>query len=108
MKLARHIAEYLDNMETAGAYGVTGDVGDLEDTIEKALKLHKQSGIPAEDRYGRELDKVKPLAQYLAEYVEYELEDAGRADTHTWHELLEQALNAYESTENVKIRIERV
>lgn len=37
--LARYLAEYLDDMETAGPYGVTGDVGDLEDTLAKALAL---------------------------------------------------------------------
>lgn len=32
------IAEWLDNMETTGPYGVTGDVVDLADTIECALQ----------------------------------------------------------------------
>jgi len=62
--------------------------------------------IPAEDRYGREPDKVKSLAQYLAEYFEHELTNG--SDYRSHHELFEQAIDAYESTENVKIRIERV
>jgi len=56
--------------------------------------------IPAEDRYGRKLDKVKPLAQYLAV-----ISDMAMLKTETF---FEQALDIYESTENVKIRIERV
>jgi hypothetical protein len=48
-----------------------------------------------------EPDKVKPLAQYLVEYLQYE-------DEYPFPELLQQALDAYESTENIKIRIERV
>jgi len=51
-------------------------------------------------------NKVKPLAQYLGEYIEYEMID--NADCDTWVALLEQALDAYQSTENVKIRIEPV
>ena len=38
-KQAEFLAEYLDNMKTAGPYGVTGDVVDLADTIEKALQV---------------------------------------------------------------------
>ena len=52
--------------------------------------------------------KPKSLAQYLAEYLDYEYyveTDAGRVSTLC--ELLEQALDAYESTENVTIKIER-
>jgi len=69
------------------------------------------SSIPP-NQHGRKPNKVKPLAQYLAEYVEQEVEvaPAGRVTflIESWRELLEQALDAYESTENVKIRIERV
>lgn len=61
---------------------------------------------PTKSRYGREPDKVKPLAEYLAEYVEPL--DHSNSYIIGWRELLEQALDAYESTENVKIRIERV
>lgn len=56
---------------------------------------------------------VKPLAQYLAEYL-----DAGEyqeikaymvtGDVGDLQEAVEQALDAYESTENVTIKIERV
>jgi len=76
-----------------------------------------ETGIPAEDRYGREPDKVKSLAQYLAEFIEHE-QDNGliltnnmmyiKSEYNSWRELLEQALDAYESTEQVKIRIEKV
>ncbi|MCK5608849.1 hypothetical protein KAR91_43655 [Candidatus Pacearchaeota archaeon] len=67
---------------------------------------------PAEDRYGRQLGAVKPLAQYLDEYLDHEAELGNLSyivyDKDSWRELLEQALDAYELTENVKIRIERV
>jgi len=60
-------------------------------------------------------DKVKPLAQYLDEYIQHEYdkdnigEDVGVLYAwDSWRELFEQAFDAYESTENVKIRIERV
>ena len=69
--------------------------------------------VPAEDRYGREPDKVKPLAQYLDEYIEHEVEINNISPEvdelfayDSWRELLQQALDAYESTEQVKIRIE--
>jgi len=80
--------------------------------LTKIIELSK--AIPTEDRYGREPEKVKPLAQYLDEYIEYEVE-LGNAHPDIsllyayscWQALLEQALDAYESTECVKIRIER-
>jgi len=58
--------------------------------------------------------KVKPLAQYLDEYIKHEV-DIGNLNVivselfayDSWRELLEQALDAYESTECVKIKIER-
>lgn len=60
----------------------------------------------------------KPLAQYLNEYIEHEIQNGNiEADAiaghalflwDSWCELLEQALDAYESTEQVKIRIEPV
>ena len=59
-------------------------------------------------------DKVKPLAQYLAEYLAAginRIHEAGMPMDYTEEGLkpvLEQALDAYESTENVKIKIERV
>lgn len=37
-KQAEFLAEWLDNMETAGPYGVTGDVEDLIDTLIEALQ----------------------------------------------------------------------
>lgn len=55
----------------------------------------------------------KPLAQYLDEYIEHEA-NIGNIDIsvaaleytyNSWRELLEQALDAYESTENVVIQI---
>jgi hypothetical protein len=82
----------------------------LRETISEA-----EQAIPAEDRYGREPDKIKPLAQYLDEYIEHEAELGNVEPTvaymyayKSWRELLEQALDAYESTERVKIRIEKV
>lgn len=65
-----------------------------------------------------DIPKLKPLAQYLAEYIEHEIETGGIDIScqgiemipmayHTWEGLLEQALDAYESTENVTIKIER-
>jgi len=63
----------------------------------------------------REPEKVKPLAQYLDEYIEHEVELGNVEPTvaymyayDSWQQLLEQALDAYKSTEQVKIRIERV
>ena len=58
--------------------------------------------------------KVKPLAQYLSEYIYHHIQSHGQhicIDVHhiayeSWSELLQQALDAYESTEQVKIRIE--
>jgi hypothetical protein len=89
--MIRHIAECLDSLETCGAYGVTGDVGDLEDAIEAAIKTYTVKSDP------------KPLAQYLAEYVEHELIDNN--DSGSWRELFGQALDAYESTESAVIQI---
>ena len=84
----------------------------------KECEIH---GTPLDPQHGREPEKVKPchpkcktcaklrtpkpLAQYLDEYIEHET----GMDCHygTWRELLEQALNAYQSTENVTIKIER-
>lgn len=67
------------------------------------------SGTPPIPQHGRE-PEPKPLAQYLAKYVKYELNS--NADVlvsrQRLHKVLEQALDAYESTEQVKIRIERV
>ena len=93
------LTSYLNN-ETAIQF--------VSEALNKVIKA-----IPAEDRYGREPEKVKPLAQYLDEYIEHEVElgNIESADMYaydSWRELLEQALDAYESTEQVKIRIERV
>ena len=73
--------------------------------IEAKLKL-----ISPENRIP---DKVKPLAQYLAEYIDHEataeeIDSLWNREINVWHELLEQALDAYESTEGVKIKIEKI
>ena len=74
----------------------------INEHIEKIMRLEARLEEP---------ENVKPLAQYLGEYIEHE---CGMVDVFTtsgavsWRELLEQALDAYESTEQVKIRIERV
>ena len=87
----------------------------------KDFELRPQS-IPAEDRYGRKPDKVKSLARHLGEYLEYEHEDYDKGisfidsypdgsinfDIAALESVLKHALDAYESTQNVKIRIERV
>jgi len=78
-----------------------------ENAIQFVLKvLNKVQSTSAESRYGREPDKVKSLAQYLNEYLKYELETSTLIIT--GRELLEQALDAYESTERVKIEIKKV
>lgn len=69
----------------------------------------------AEPQHGCEPEKVKLLAQYLDEYIEHEVElnnicaaTALLYAYNSWRELLEQALDAYEINEEVRIRIERV
>jgi hypothetical protein len=61
-----------------------------------------ETGTSVEDRYGREPDKVKPLAQYLFEH------DCEYAGVRSSYEYFQRTLDAYESTEQVKIRIEKV
>jgi hypothetical protein len=74
----------------------------------------RPDSTPPEPQHGREPDKVKPLAQYLMEYIEHQAEifniESGMRlyAWDSWRELLEQALDAYQSTEQVKIRIKRV
>lgn len=69
--------------------------------------------MDADERCGKNVKpEPKPLAQYLAEYL-----DAGKcqeirtymetSDAIDLQEAIEQALDAYESTENVKIKIEK-
>ncbi len=76
--------------------------------------LTSPTGTPPESRYGRDLvPEPKPLAQYLDEYIRHEVETDGlkMEAAQIWipdKELLEQALEAYQSTENVMIKIERV
>ena len=66
-----------------------------------ALKeFENETGTPPDPQHGRGPDKVKLLAQYLGEYLRHEIVDVDL-------ELLEQALDAYQSTENVTIKIER-
>ena len=87
----------------------------------------KTGTISADNRYGkdvkpepvckcktcRKLRTPKPLAQYLGEYLAAEINRAhekGYPVDYTREGLkymLEQALDAYESTENVKIKIEK-
>lgn len=73
----------------------------------KECEIH---GTPAEDQSSE--PEPKSLAQYLAEYLDYEM--VKRKTIYVWSDIkkmkiiLEQALDAYESTEQVKIRIERV
>ena len=83
-------------------------------SVKEQLRIRS---IPAEDRYGREPYKVKPLAQYLSEYIDHEIELGNlihtdlcicAAEYNSVQKMFEQALDAYESTENVKIKIERV
>ena len=58
----------------------------------------------------KSIPEPKPLAQYLAEHIAYNIygHDVDRWGTTKWRELLEQALDAYESTEHVKIIIQKV
>jgi len=83
-------------------HGISNSVYNISDIMEV---LYPLDGTPAESRYGRQLGAVKPLAQYLMEYIEHET----GMDCHygTWRDLLQQALDAYELTENVTIKIER-
>ena len=92
----------------------------MENVNDKSLIT---GGTPPEPQHGREPDKVKPLAQYLAKYIEHEhTEGEGYAayfinsypdgsvnlDIGCLRAVLEQALDAYQSTENVTIKIERI
>ena len=55
------------------------------------------------------LNAIKPLAQYLGEYISQEWSRSGvLLVASIFRKQFEQALDAYESTEQVKIRIERV
>ena len=38
MKLAKYLADYLDSFEGGSVYGVTGDVDDLEESIQQGLE----------------------------------------------------------------------
>jgi len=67
--------------------------------------VDKDELIPAESRYGHEPDKVKPLAQHLGEYLAPL--DHSNSYIIGWCDLLKHALDTYESTENVKIKIEK-
>lgn len=60
---------------------------------------------------------MKPLAQYLGEYIDHEIELGNLLRTDLFvcaddydsvQEMFEQALDAYESTQSVQIKIERV
>lgn len=106
--------DWFDKMTNNESVWEEQPAADMATIMHEAITETKQ-GTPAESRYGREPDKVKPLAQYLDEYIEHEVEldnlDTGVSELFaydSWRELFEQAFDAYESTENVKIRIERV
>jgi len=92
-----HYGEVLQTGDN-GEYGTESSIGMLS----TAIHQYKNS-IPAKSQHGRESDEVKPLAQYLSEHINDELD----YDV-TWRELLEQILDAYENAEQVKIRIEKV
>ena len=90
-------------------HGISNSVYNIRDIMEV---LYPLEATPPDPQHGRD---VKPLAQYLDEYIEHEVElnnvspEVGELYAYnSWRELLEQALDAYESTEQVKIRIERV
>ena len=70
----------------------------------KAVNSNGNCVIITEDGCGHEMTHVKPLAQYLDEYIEHELADS---TDDSWREFFERALTAYEETEQVKIRIEQ-
>lgn len=69
--------------------------------------------MEADERYGKGVKpEPKPLAQYLDEYIQHEttaeeIDALWSREAGVWRELLEQALDAYESTEHVKIKIEK-
>lgn len=65
-------------------------------------QCYPEPSTPPDSQHGREPDKVKPLAQYLFEH------DCEYADVRSSREYFQQALDAYQSTENVTIKIERV
>ncbi len=51
-----------------------------------------------------DIPKPKPLAEFLAEYINHEYVTGELIGSNkTWSEFLEQALTAYENTENVRI-----
>lgn len=94
---------------------LTGDacaeVG-IYDLVNRIKTAAPPTGTPAENRYGRDLEP-KPLAQYLDEYIRHEAESDGLTmeAAQIWipdRKLFEQALEAYQSTGNVTIKIERV
>lgn len=73
----------------------------INEQIEKIMQLEARLGEP---------ENVKSLAQYLAKDIAYNIygHDVYRWGTTKWCKMLEQALDAYQSTERVKIRIEQV
>jgi len=108
-------------------HGISNSVYNIRDIMEV---LYPLEGTPPEPQPS-EPEKVKPchpkcktcaklrtpkpLAQYLDEYIEHEVElnnicaaTALLYAYNSWRELLEQALDTYESTEQVKVRIEKV
>ena len=107
-------------LEECAAYfeGHTMLTPDEESLLERIrTALATAGGIPAESRYGRVCEgctvpqdkcphKPEPLAQYLAEYIRQELDD--RIDYSEWPKAMVRALDAYQSTEQVTVKIERV
>ena len=77
----------------------------------KETKLYKRVRLAAENPIRHEIPKKKlpkPLTQYIAEYLAEEEEKhpqtfPNAGDTPEWRKMIEQAIDAYESTENCKI-----
>lgn len=104
--------EILSDFNLYGEVLQVGDNGEYETEcaigrIHAAIQPYNEpsTSTPPESRYGHDLEP-EPLAQYLAEYVQQELDDC--IDYGEWPGAMVRALKAYQSTENVTIKIERV
>lgn len=94
-------------------HGISNSVYNIRDIMEVLYPVGLQTGTPTDPQPNRE-PEPKPLAQYLDEYIEHEIELGNIRPAvsdlfayNSWRDLLQQALDAYESTEQVKIRIEK-